>query len=426
MMSTATKTQRLPTQLTLEHIEPFTRQEKGRIFGRFGNIRLNSGFQPIFSLAHRRAVGFEALLRPQAEDGSPLSPLVVFDMAQSEEDGIFLDRLCRVIHTRNFMAQADDVSWLFLNINPAVTVHGKNHGAFFTQLLEHYQIPPHRIVVEILEGVIQDESLLVDAAKYYKDLGCLVAIDDFGAGHSNFERIWRIQPHIVKLDRSIITQAAANRTVRRIVPNLVSLIHEVGSLALMEGIETEQEAMIALNSDIDFVQGYYFAKASASLIPISQGSLLIDDLCGKYNLVNKKAVLHSKNEMYSYLDAFQMFVKHFKAGASAIAACQSFLELPNAERCYLLDRNGSQLEESFVSPSSVTLSDPRFYPTSDSSDAIWARRHYFRRAISQPGEIQVSRPYLSIAGGIMCVTLSAAVFRGKEMVVLCGDMLWND
>ncbi len=425
-MNTAANALRLPIQLTREHIEQFTREEDGRIIGRFGNIKLASGFQPIFSLAHRRAVGFEALLRPQTADGIPLSPLAVFDMAQDEADGVFLDRLCRVIHVRNFMAQANDVSWLFLNVDPAVTVYGKQHGAFFTEMLDRYQVSPHRVVVEILEGQIRDESLLVNAADYYKELGCLVAIDDFGAGHSNFERIWRVRPHIVKLDRSMISEATANRTVRRILPNLVNLVHEAGSMVLMEGIETEEEAMIALESDIDFVQGFYFAKPASSLPSITYARPLLDDLCAKFKLANKNISSCSKHELHAYLDAFQVFVKQFKAGTGALNACQGFLELPRAERCYLLDKNGRQLGDSFVSPRSSSLSDPRFHPLDDSSDATWERRHYFRRAIKQPGEIQASRPYLSITNGNMCVTLSAAVFNKKEMLVLCADLKWKD
>ena len=425
-MSTATIAHRVPVQLTLEHIEPFIQKEAGRVSGRYGNIRLGSGFQPIFSLAHRRAVGYEALLRPQAADGSPLSPLAVFGMAQDEAESVFLDRLCRVIHVLNFMAQADDVSWLFLNVDPRVTVYGKHHGTFFTEMLKRHQIAPHRVVVEILEGQIQDESLLVDAAEYYKELGCLVAIDDFGAGHSNFERIWRIKPHIVKLDRSIITQAVADRTVRRIVPNLVNLVHEAGSMVLMEGIETEEEAMIALDSDIDFVQGYYFARPSSILPSNTQASNSMDELCARFKRANKIITTRNKNELHAYLDAFQVFLKQFKTGAGAIDACQGFLDLPRAERCYLLDKNGSQLGKSFISAGATSHADPRFNPLSDSSDATWSRRHYFRRAISQPGEIQASRPYLSLTGGNMCVTLSVAVFSKKEMVVLCGDLKWSD
>lgn len=426
MKSNIIESHSLPSRLTLDHIEPFIQLHSTHVTGRFRDIQINSGFQPIFSLAHRRPVGFEALLRPMAADGTPLSPLAVFDLAQGEAENVFLDRLCRIVHTRNFMAQADDTNWLFLNINPLVTVYGKRHGAFFADVLDRYQISPHRIVIEILEGKIQDEGLLAEAVMFFKELGCLVAIDDFGAGHSNFDRIWRIQPHIVKLDRSIITQAAINPAVRRVIPNLVNLIHEAGSLALMEGVETEEEALIAIDSDIDFVQGYYFARPAKNLPPDNLCRSSIDDLCGKSSLASKKESGIYKNKLHSYRDAFQIFLQQFKAGVETGDACQGFLSLPRTERCYLLDKNGRQLGGNFASFSSPSLSDPRFKPLADSSDAIWARRHYFRRAISQPGEIQVSRPYLSIAGGNLCVTLSVAVFSGKEIIVLCGDLVWND
>src|SRR5512139_4029733 len=125
-----TKLEQQPPRLTLDQIEHYIHIQSDGVLGRFGDIQLDSAFQPIFSLAHRRPVGFEALLRPYAADGSPLSPLKVFEMVKGEAENVFLDRLCRIVHTRNFLAQADDSSWLFLNINPLVTVYGKRYGAF--------------------------------------------------------------------------------------------------------------------------------------------------------------------------------------------------------------------------------------------------------------------------------------------------------
>ena len=41
------------------------------------------------------------------------------------------------------------------------------------------------------------------AMEYYRELGCVIVLDDFGAGHSNFDRIWRLNPDIVKIDREM-------------------------------------------------------------------------------------------------------------------------------------------------------------------------------------------------------------------------------
>ena len=78
------------------------------------------------------------------------------------------------------------------------------------------------------------------------------------------------------------------------------------------------------------------------------------------------------------------------------------------------------------SPRYSTVNDPRFNPLLDAKDAVWSRRPYFRRAISHPGEVQVSRPYLSITGANMCVTLSIMVNTSQGAQVLCGDLDWNE
>ena len=78
-------------------------------------------------------------------------------------------------------------------------------GIFFSDFLERNGFPDHSVVVEMLEDSTHVESNLSAAAGYYRDPGFLVAIDDFGSGYSNFERIWGIAPDIVKLDCSILT-----------------------------------------------------------------------------------------------------------------------------------------------------------------------------------------------------------------------------
>ena len=58
------------------------------------------------------------------------------------------------------------------------------------------------------------------------------------------------------------------------------------------------------------------------------------------------------------------------------------------------------------------------------SEARWARRPYFRRALDEPGVVQMTRPYLSLHGPRMCVTLSVAVPVAGRLQVLCVDIDW--
>ena len=68
--------------------------------------------------------------------------------------------------------------------------------------------------------------------------------------------------------------------------------------------------------------------------------------------------------------------------------------------------------------------DPRFRPLGLASDARWARRPYFRRALEEPGVTQITRPYLSLHGARMCVTLSVACATPAGLRVLCADIDW--
>lgn len=393
--------------------------------GEFKGLRLSSAFQPVFSITHRRAVGHEALLRAHTVQGEPVSPLDVFARADTEAEVTHLDRLCRALHLHNHGAAKADNTWLFLNINPEVVVHGKNYGAFFAELLRRHEYPAHRIVVEILEDAIRNEALLAEAVDYYRDLGCLVAIDDFGSGHSNFARLWRLAPDIVKLDRSLIIQATHNRQARRILPGLVSLIHEAGSLVVMEGVETEDEALIAMDADVDLVQGYYFGKPSALPASGSRSPCLLPSLCERFKgvVAMQAEVQHANTAVY--LNTFKRCMSALQSGVSIERACAEILAERGVERCYLLDAEGAQIGTNLVAASRAALADPRFAPLDDASGARWFRRPYFRRAVGQPGQVMMSRPYLSLTGVHMCITLSVAIEVGGERRVFCCDLAWE-
>ncbi len=413
-------------QHPLDMIESLVTREGTQVNGQYNGLRLTSAFQPIFSIPHRRQVGYEGLLRAFNPDGTAVSPLEVFHTPRTESDAILLDRLCRNLHLRNFMTMADDTHWIFINISPQVIVNGKHYGAYFSGLLQRYGIPPHRVVIEILEGDIHDEDLLADAVDYYKKLGCLIAIDDFGAGHSNFERIWRIGPDIVKLDRSVITQAAQNRSVARVLPNLVNLIHESGSLALIEGVETENEALVAMNSGSDFVQGFYFGKPSEQLIPLATENHRIIELCGKFKTYSDDLEHRQKSELVQYMETFMRSAELVQSGFPVEHACAGFLDQERAERCFLLNRDGIQSDKNIVSPSHEKRKDLRFLPVSNAEGGNWSKRHYFRHALNNHGEIQTTQPYLSVVEAHLCITLSIAIQTNNDTSVLCCDLNWED
>ncbi len=404
----------LPTQIEPALCRPVVTEQ-------FRGLHLRSAFQPIVSLSHRRIVGHEALLRAATTAGEAITPPVVFGMADDIRETVMLDRLCRSLHVRNFVTAAAPKTWLFLNVSPKVVVEGRQYGAFFAQMLADRRLPSHRVVVEVLEDMVRDESDLVVAVEYYRSIGCLVAIDDFGAGHSNFHRIWNLKPDIVKLDLRVIRDAAVNPRAMQMMKNMVSMLHEAGCLVLVEGIENVHQALAAMDADADFAQGYYFGRPDAVSAPSDMSSVL-EPLCRAFHQETRTRVSGTNARYIRYREPFVYAVACLRAGEPLEDACVHLISQPEFRRAYLLDADGFQIGVNVEHPGTC---DPRFGPLADANGANWFRRSYFRKAIDRPDDLQQTRPYLSVTDAQMCVTLSMAFERHGQRLVLCCDLNLN-
>jgi EAL domain-containing protein (putative c-di-GMP-specific phosphodiesterase class I) len=388
----------------------------------YKDLVVRSAFQPIFSFAHARPVGFEGLARASDATGNSVSPMTLLEGERSIEGTVYLDRLLRALHLSNFVTHPFENAWLFLNVSPSVVINGRTQGPFFKELLQAWKMPPQRVVVEVTESETSDEGVLEEAAAYYKDIGCLLAIDDFGAGHSNFQRIWRLRPDIIKLDRMMVNHAARDPAGRRGLVGLAGLLHEIGALVLAEGIETEQEALAVLHAEVDLLQGYYVQRPFIGPPPPMESR-------GRFDALRRSLMQEVKSEeadfsagIEPYIQAFAQAADRMAAGEDFAAALRPLLELPSAIRAYALDAGGSQIGENLTAADHVARRDPRHEPLVNACGANWMHRHYFRRALSNPDRVQVSRPYLSLTDPRMCLTLSRVSRQRDAAIVLCCDV----
>lgn len=232
-----------------------------RVRGHFDGMTLDSVYQPLFAADTLRPRAFEALLRPTGPDGSPWAPPRAFAACRDRSAVVAFDRLCRVLHVLNFTGQTVVPGELWLNVSAdhLVNVRGE-HGQVFEALLKLCGLTPGDVVLEILESRIDDLAHLSRAVNSYRQRGYRVALDDFGARHSNFDRLWMLEPDIVKLDRAMIVQGVENARARRILPRLIDIIHELGAVAVCEGIETAEQLALARGAGADLVQGYFLSR----------------------------------------------------------------------------------------------------------------------------------------------------------------------
>jgi EAL domain-containing protein (putative c-di-GMP-specific phosphodiesterase class I) len=390
----------------------------------YQGFRLASHFQPIYSLTHHRAVGHEALLRATLlSTGAPVAPMDVFASFPAEEGRVSLDHAALRQHLAAYAGRECN-EWLFLNVHPRSLVRGTSPDIRqIADVLAAYGLRPGQVVVEVLESSLPDDDGFDRRIEELRELGCLVSLDDFGAGHSNFDRVFRLRPEIVKLDRSVVVRAEVDAHARRIASQMVSLLHECGCLVLMEGIETDEGAYTALRCDVDFVQGYHFGRPAPGLA----GAAGLPALRAAWDRFDRQSASDDRlwqEQMTPYKQSIELASVLLAGGASMEEACARFQAQPGAEICYLLDRQGRQVvADGFgagQTPSRLE-GDQRFAPLHDTGEARWSRRAYFRGAEASPNMAQVTRPYMTLQGSRMCFTVSIQFDMGGRALVLCGD-----
>ncbi|GGP23675.1 EAL domain-containing protein [Silvimonas iriomotensis] len=223
-------------------------------------LALTSVFQPLLD-AHGNVQGHEALLRASAR-GKPLSPAGAFQAAAAHGRLISFDRLARTLHLYNYATFHSDQKCLFLNVHPGLLTGVERHGVVFERVLQSVNWQPAQIVLEIVEDEIAPGELnrVRDAVNNYRSLGYRIAIDDFGSRHANLDRLWQLEPHVVKLDRVLIAEAATSPRLQRALPRLVALLHELDATVVVEGIETATQHSIARDAGADLLQGFYLGE----------------------------------------------------------------------------------------------------------------------------------------------------------------------
>ncbi len=400
----------------------------GAVTSVYRGFRLASHFQPIYSLTHHRVIGHEALLRAtDVATGEPVPPLALFASCADDDARVRLDRAALLQHLAAYAGASAD-EWLFLNVHPRslASTFGASAEQAASALATH-GLRPEQVVIEVLESSLPDDVDVDRRIEELRALGCLVSLDDFGAGHSNFDRVFRLRPEIVKLDRSVVARAEVDPHARRIASQMVSLLHECGCLVLMEGIETPEGAYTALRCDVDFVQGYHFGRPADALARTRGGLGALQAAWDRFDQQSLDDDRAWQEQMSPYKQSIELASVLLAGGASMDDACRRFLSQPGADMCYLLDKRGRQVvANAFRAGLShqALESATRFAPLHDTRAARWSRRVYFRQAQASPNIAQVTRPYMTLQGRCMCFTVSIQFERGGEMLILCGDASW--
>lgn len=223
---------------------------------RLDQLRLH--YQPIVSATDLRIVGVEALLRWEHPTRGFISPAVFVPIA--ERAGLMPQLGLWVVQ----QAFADARIWpelhVAVNLSP-LQFRNFDLAATLEELCHRHQVDPHRIQLEITEGVLMDATDDLKAMfATIREMGFQLSLDDFGTGYSGLSYLRDFSFDKVKIDRSFVHQIDHSSKALTILQAVVLIAKGHNMTVVAEGVETEAEEEIARLAGCDQLQGFRFSR----------------------------------------------------------------------------------------------------------------------------------------------------------------------
>lgn len=151
---------------------------------------------------------------------------------------------------------------LILSCNFArVTTGRKDFVQRIREIADRYTFNRAHLIIEITEGAMdQNGDIAFSNIHQCKEMGFLIALDDVGNGHTSFADLRDYPINIVKIDRSILEQAALTERGAALLRGITALAHNLNMEVLCEGAETQGQVELIRETGCDYIQGYYFYR----------------------------------------------------------------------------------------------------------------------------------------------------------------------
>ena len=218
-------------------------------------------YQPIWSLASGRIVGFEALVRWDHPTHGAMQPADFIPIA--EETGLILplgewvlrQAAQRLAHW-NTKVVADDPIWVSVNVAARQLTH-PGLVEIVKNAIAETGIEASRLKLEITESMIMADAVAaVGALEQLKTLGIHLLMDDFGTGHASLSYLHRLPISTIKIDRYFVGRIDSNSECLEIVRTILSLSRSLSMDVVAEGVENGAQREVLQSLGCEYVQGY--------------------------------------------------------------------------------------------------------------------------------------------------------------------------
>jgi EAL domain-containing protein (putative c-di-GMP-specific phosphodiesterase class I) len=219
--------------------------------------RVVSYFQPIIDNTTQEVIKYESLVRLIDSNNKVLSPYFFLDVSKKSK---YYPQITYKVLANSFETLKNTTKEISMNLS-ALDIEKTTTRYKILELLNEYKEYASRVVFELLEDeAVKDFNTITKFIQDVKELGVQIAIDDFGSGYSNFERLLDYQPDILKIDGSLIKNIQTNKYSKSIVETIVAFAKKQKLKTIAEYVENEEIFNILKELGVDFSQGYYFGK----------------------------------------------------------------------------------------------------------------------------------------------------------------------
>lgn len=227
-------------------------------------------YQPIYNPKNDNIVGFEALLRLKDKQGNILSP-AVFMKEIEDNDMLFeislwiFERVIKDYDKLHKKYNLKNNKYISINISIDEIIQDEFINKI-NQIAQKYKFHKYKICLEIVERFkSKNVKELNKSVKDLKELGFLIAIDDFGIEYSNLDLLEKIDFDIIKLDRYFINNKSKSFIKEEVLKFLSELSKRANSSLVVEGVEDKEQNDFVKNIDNEkiYVQGYYYSKPTS-------------------------------------------------------------------------------------------------------------------------------------------------------------------
>lgn len=255
--------------LTKEEIESIIESEfesKNILISAIKEDRIVPFFQPIVKSDTLEVVGYEVLARiyvPQENRFLPaysfISEAIRYKVLE-KIDKIIQEKAMEYISEKN---KKDKL--LFFNMSKDF-FENLNNLDDFVSLLNFYSLKPENIYLEVTEEeALSELTTLKEYVRYGKNLGLNFAVDDFGAGYSNFIYLKHFPVDLIKIDGSLISDIDKDIDDQVIIESIVKIAQHKEIKILAEMVEKKEEYETLKKLGVDYLQGYYFGKPTPEI-----------------------------------------------------------------------------------------------------------------------------------------------------------------